>query len=79
VLPEFQGRGIAAEAARAVIEAARTAGQHPYLHAFPSVDHPASNSVCRKAGFELLGAVRFEYPKGCWFTSNDWRVDLRGV
>ena len=79
VLPEFQGRGIAAGAARAVIKAARAAGQHPYLHAFPSVDHFASNSVCRKAGFELLGAVNFEYPKGCWITSNDWRVDLRDV
>lgn len=76
VLPEFQGRGIAAEAARAVITAARAAGRHQYLHAFPSVDHPASNSVCRKAGFELLCAVEFEYPKGSWSTSNDWRVDL---
>ncbi|WP_371661668.1 GNAT family N-acetyltransferase [Streptomyces sp. NBC_00280] len=79
VLPEFQGRGIAAEAARAVIDAARAAGLHQYLHAFPSVDHSASNSVCRRAGFELLGAVEFEYPKGHWITSNDWRVNLEGV
>ncbi|MEU3778418.1 GNAT family N-acetyltransferase [Streptomyces sp. NPDC032472] len=79
VLPEFQGRGIAAEAARAVTQAARAAGEHRYLHAFPSVDHPASNSVCRRAGFELLGAVKFEYPKGCWIDSNDWRVDLGGI
>ncbi|NGO10346.1 GNAT family N-acetyltransferase [Streptomyces sp. HC44] len=76
VLPEFQGRGLAAKAARAVIEAARAAGEHQYLHAFPSVDHSASNAVCRKAGFELLGAVEFEYPKGHWIMSNDWRVDL---
>ncbi|CAM5452465.1 GCN5 family acetyltransferase OS=Streptomyces canus OX=58343 GN=AQI96_14500 PE=4 SV=1 [Streptomyces canus] len=78
-MPEFQGRGIAARAARAAIKAARAAGQHPYLHAFPSMDHSASGSVCRKAGFELLGAVKFEYPKGCWITSNDWWVDLRGA
>ncbi|MEV6741628.1 GNAT family protein [Streptomyces sp. NPDC051104] len=76
VLPEFQGRGLAARAARAVVEAARATGTHRYLHAFPSVDHPASNAVCRKAGFELLGQVDFEYPKGHWTRSHDWRIDL---
>ncbi|MFJ9242815.1 GNAT family N-acetyltransferase [Streptomyces sp. NPDC101776] len=78
VLPEFQGRGLAARAARAVVEAARAAGRHRYLHAFPSVDHHASNSVCRKAGFTLLGEAEFEYRKGHWITSNDWRFDLQG-
>ncbi|WP_406445824.1 GNAT family N-acetyltransferase [Streptomyces sp. NBC_01613] len=77
VLPEFQGRRLAAAAARAVVGAARDAGEHRYLHAFPGVDHPASNSVCRRAGFSLLGPVDFEYPKGHWMTSNDWRIDLR--
>ncbi len=78
MLPQFQGRGLAARAAGAVVGAARVAGWHRYLHAFPSVDHHASNSVCRKAGFTLLGEVEFEYPKGHWITSNDWRVDLQG-
>jgi RimJ/RimL family protein N-acetyltransferase len=76
VLPEFQGRGLAARAARAVVEAARAEGRHRYLHAFPNVDNTASNSVCRRAGFTLLGPARVEYPKGHWNTSNDWRVDL---
>lgn len=79
VLPEFQGRGLAAVAAGAVVEAARAAGRHRYLHAFPGVDHPASNAVCRKAGFELLGAVEVEYPKGSWMRSNNWRLDLRSA
>jgi RimJ/RimL family protein N-acetyltransferase len=78
VLPEFQGRGLAARAARAVVVEARLAGWHRYLHAFPSIDHHASNSVCRKAGFTLIGEAEFEYPKGHWITSNDWRVDLQG-
>ncbi|MFC7813822.1 MULTISPECIES: GNAT family N-acetyltransferase [unclassified Streptomyces] len=77
VLPEFQGRGLAARAARAVTEAARDAGPHRYLHAFPSIDHAASNAVCRRAGFTLLGQADFEYPKGHWIRSNDWRVDLK--
>ena len=80
ILPEFQGRGLAARAAGALVEAVRRAdgpGGHPALHAFPGVDHAASNGVCRKAGFTLLGQVGFEYPKGHWIRSNDWYVDLR--
>ncbi|MFD5268646.1 GNAT family N-acetyltransferase [Streptomyces sp. NPDC058335] len=80
VLPEFQGRGLAVRAARAVTEAVRKdvreTGGHRTLHAFPSVDHPASNGVCRRAGFTLLGQFDFEYPKGHWIASNDWYVDL---
>jgi hypothetical protein len=40
------------------------------------VDHAASNAVCRKAGFTLLGACDFEYPKGTFIQSNDWVVEL---
>ncbi|MFD0314736.1 GNAT family N-acetyltransferase [Streptomyces flavalbus] len=76
VLPGFQGRGLAVRAARAVVGAARTAGRHRYLHAYPKVSHAASNAVCRRAGFTLLGEVGFEYPKGNPITCNDWRVDL---
>ncbi|WP_327314715.1 GNAT family N-acetyltransferase [Streptomyces sp. NBC_01235] len=77
ILPEFQGRGLAALAALALVDVVRRTGGHPALHAFPAVDHPASNGVCRKAGFTLLGQVDFEYPKGNWISSNDWYVDLR--
>ncbi|MET9888349.1 GNAT family N-acetyltransferase [Streptomyces sp. NPDC006430] len=78
ILPEFQGRGLAAIAARALISHASTHGTRRHLHAFPSVDHPASNGVCRTAGFELLGESEFEYPPGHWHTSNDWRAVLTG-
>ncbi|MGW7637855.1 GNAT family N-acetyltransferase [Streptomyces decoyicus] len=76
VLPEFQGRGIAVAAAREVIAAARAEGRHRSLHAFPSVEHAASNAVCRKAGFALVGERAFEYPKGHMMRSNEWRLDL---
>ena len=79
VLPEFQGRGLAVRAARAVVEAARDAGEHRYLHAFPKEDNGPSNSVCRRAGFTLLGPVDIEYPKGHWITSHDWWVDLESI
>ncbi|MFF6793265.1 GNAT family N-acetyltransferase [Streptomyces filamentosus] len=78
VLPGFQGRGVATLAARAVAERARAAGLHRHLHAFPSVENAASNAVCRRAGFELLGEQDLEYPPGRPMRCNDWRLDLLG-
>jgi RimJ/RimL family protein N-acetyltransferase len=76
VLPAFQGRGLATAAARAVAVLARAQRRHGHLHAFPAVDHPASNAICRKAGFALLGATDFEYPPGSTMRCNEWRLDL---
>lgn len=77
ILPEHQGRGLATAAVRAVVAEARAERHHRYAHAYPSVGHPASNAVCRKAGFTLLGETEFEYPPGRLMRSNDWRLDLR--
>ncbi|MGN9915346.1 GNAT family N-acetyltransferase [Micromonospora palomenae] len=77
ILPEHQGRGLATAAVRAVVAEARAHGRHRWAHAYPSVDHPASNAVCRKAGFTLLGETEFEYPPGHLMRSNDWRLDLK--
>ena len=76
VLPEFQGKGVATRAAALIVERARAAGGHRFLHAFPNEENAASNAVCRKAGFTPLGAVEFEYPAGHLLACNDWRVDL---
>lgn len=76
VLPGFQGRGVATLATRSVAERARAAGLHRRLFAFPSVENAASNAVCRKAGFELLGEEDFEYPPGRPMRCNAWRLDL---
>lgn len=77
IFPEFQGRGLAVAAALALVEHAKAHGTHRYVHAFPSLEHTASNAVCRKAGFELYEECEFEYPKGHWLRSNDWRMDLK--
>ncbi len=77
ILPQYQGRGLATVAAEALIETVRALGTHRHLHAYPSVDHQASNAICRKAGFTLLGEVEFEYPKGTFKASNDWCMALR--
>jgi RimJ/RimL family protein N-acetyltransferase len=76
ILPEFGGRGLATAAGFAVIARARAEKRHRFLHAYPSVGNPASNAICRKLGFTLLGECDFEYPPGNPLRCNDWRLDL---
>ena len=76
VLPEFQGQGVATNAALAIIDMARAEQKHRYLHAFPSVENGASNAICSKAGFSFQGEVEFEYPPGSLMRCNEWRLDL---
>ena len=79
VLPGHQGRGVATQATRGALDAARTEGGRRYVHAYPSVDNGPSNGICRKVGFELLGSHAFEWPpeSGTMMRCNDWRFDLR--
>jgi RimJ/RimL family protein N-acetyltransferase len=76
ILPPYQGRGLATAAVVAAVAEAGAQRRHRYVHAFPSVDNPASNAVCRRAGFELLGETEFEFPRGRLMRSHDWRLDL---
>jgi RimJ/RimL family protein N-acetyltransferase len=76
VVPEFQGRGIAAAATGQAIAAARADGGRRELHAFPGVENAPSNAICRKLGFTLVGELEFEYPPGSLMRCNDWRLDL---
>jgi RimJ/RimL family protein N-acetyltransferase len=76
VLTQYQGRGLAVAATRLAMDQARAEGFHRFVHAFPSVDHAASNAVCRKVGFTLLGRCEFEYPPGHPLLTNDWCLDL---
>ena len=81
VLPEFQGKGIAAAALRLVIADARRAvrhgtARHRTLRAYPSIHNGASNAVCGKVGMTLAGESDFEYPKGNPIRCNDWYLEL---
>ena len=46
------------------------------MFAYPSVDNPPSNAICRKLGFTLVEAREFEYPTGHFMQCNVWRLDL---
>jgi RimJ/RimL family protein N-acetyltransferase len=76
LVPEAQGRGIATDATRLMLAHARATGLHRFVHAFPAVDNVASNALCERLGFELLGEAQVEYPKGRPMLVNDWRLDL---
>ncbi len=76
ILPAYQGRGIATQAAQAVIDLARLDRKHQFMHAFPSVNNGASNAICRKLGFSLIEECEIEYPPGKFMQVNDWRFDL---
>lgn len=79
VLVRFQGRGIAGMAVAQAIAVARSEGKRRFMHAFPAVDNPPSNAICRKLGFTLVEVCQFEYPRGRFMQCNDWRFDLLGA
>jgi RimJ/RimL family protein N-acetyltransferase/catechol 2,3-dioxygenase-like lactoylglutathione lyase family enzyme len=77
VLEAFQGSGVATSGARLALEEARSRGKHRYIDAFPACDNAASNALCERLGFTLLGDVEVEYPKGHAMRSMHWRLDLQ--
>lgn len=70
------GRGFATEALRLTLHHAAAHSDRRTVHAYPRTAHEASNALCLRAGFELIGEVDTEYPPGTPIRSNDWRFDL---
>lgn len=78
ILPAHHRRGIATRALAQLIGLARASGAYDSIHAFPGRDNEASNALCRRAGFTLVGTWRGEYAGGP-FVANHWRLELGGV
>jgi RimJ/RimL family protein N-acetyltransferase len=76
VLPPFQGMGIATAAAAAAAAKASAEQKYRYIHAFPSINNPASNAICRKLDFLFIAESELEYPRGSFMQCNDWCLDL---
>lgn len=74
VLPEFQGRGYAKRAVRAVLERARDDGRWGVVHAFPGVSNAPSNALCRSLGFTFSGE-RIATFAGRELRTNHWLID----
>ncbi|MCC2032975.1 GNAT family N-acetyltransferase [Microbacterium allomyrinae] len=91
VYSEWQGRGIARAALRQIIRlvAGRAERDGPadrpgstdrpadrdLLVAYPGVDNPASNALCRSAGFEHRGSATAPW-RGGELTFNNWVLDM---
>lgn len=75
ILPAFQGRGLATQAGRLVLERARVERRWNTIHAFPYASNAASNAICRKLGFALVGEVEIAY-NGPLHKAHDWKIDL---
>jgi RimJ/RimL family protein N-acetyltransferase len=73
--PEFQGKGIASEAVREVLEKARAERKFGQIHAFPGSTNEPSNKVCEKNGFTKIGELDVEF-SGRPLHVFHWRIDL---
>jgi RimJ/RimL family protein N-acetyltransferase len=72
----FHGRGLASAALGLLLERARAEPRFEQLHAWPGVTNPASNALCRKFGFELLGEEDGSY-RDAKLRVNHWVLELR--
>jgi RimJ/RimL family protein N-acetyltransferase len=75
VFPEWQGKGVAMTALRQVIRLVAAARDRELLVAYPGADNPASNALCRKAGFQQQGSGTEPW-RGGELTFNIWVLDL---
>jgi RimJ/RimL family protein N-acetyltransferase len=78
VLSEFQGRGLATQAVRMILDDARATGRWDVIHAYPGVTNEPSNRICEKAGFSKLGEVQIDFA-GRPLRCNHWVIDVRSV
>jgi len=74
VLPEFQGRGLAKQAVRALLGRARDEDRWGIVHAFPGVTNGPSNGICRSLGFTLVGQREVDFV-GRRLQTNHWQID----
>ncbi len=75
VLPAFQGRGLASQAVRVLLDRARAERRWHVIHAFPGVTNDPSNAICRKLGFTLREEREIAYA-GRALRANHWVLNL---
>jgi RimJ/RimL family protein N-acetyltransferase len=74
VLPEFQGRGLARQAVRMLLELARDDGRWGLVHAFPATTNSPSNGICQSLGFRFVGERDVTFA-GRVLRSNHWVIN----
>src|SRR5262249_55042269 len=74
VLPEFQGRGLAKQAVRMLLEQARDDDRWGLVHAFPAITNGPANGICRSLGFRFAGEREVTFADRV-LRSNDWVIN----
>ena len=72
--PEFQGRHLATDAVTAVLRRAAEDGRWGTIHAYPAITNAASNRLCRRTGFTLVGPHDKLF-RGRTFHTNHWSTE----
>ncbi len=75
VVPDAQGRGVAAAAVTLAIADARLRAAHRTLMACPDVDNHASSRLCAASGFTLQGTADLSY-RDAMLHVGIWTQDL---
>ena len=75
VLPAYQRRGLAADAARAVVARARLERRCKSIHAFPPDASAAASALCAKLGFAKLDKCEVDFA-GARLRCRHWQLDL---
>ncbi len=70
-LPKHQGKGYGSAALKAILDRERVEHRWGDIHAFPGATNGASNALCRKFSFELVGTGDADYA-GRHFPVNHW-------
>lgn len=79
ILSDFQRRGLATKAVRAILDKARSERRwNDAIHAFPAVTNAPSNAICLKMGFSMIEECDLEYA-GHLLRCNHWRLALPPV
>lgn len=78
VLPQHQGRGYATQAIRAILERDAFERKWKRIHALPSVANAASNTICRKTGFDFVGSCEVDYA-GHEMICNHWTLNTSRI
>ncbi|GAA1954226.1 GNAT family protein [Microbacterium deminutum] len=80
VEPRWQGRGIASTALSEVVRMAAATGDRHVIVGYANVDNAASNALCRRVGFTLVGTGEFPSDDGdSRMSVNVWMIDTSGV
>lgn len=76
VIPEAQGRGVAASALASTIDDVTRHGDGRPLAAFPATSNVPSNRLCERAGFQLRGTDVWPF-RGIRLDVNAWILESR--